>query len=403
MPYTLYKTNGVKLTVVEDGTLNLTTDLELVGKNYAGYGQSVNSDLIKLLENFANDSAPSKPLVGQIWYDTTTQKIKYYTGSKWNSVSSTNISTTTPTDIANGEFWYDTNGLKLYIKYNGTFYLIGPGLPNTGGTTQSAFGSTPVLSDTTVRYNVIKLQINDSSPAVVSSFNFNVDPTDPLFTQFSKVKNGITLSGADPVTGVSSSTFQYFWGTAADALRLGGKNSTDFLQKTEVGSLTGNITTLTNITRISTGSPSTPGTIEGAWSLTAGSTLQATYADVAERYHADAEYGPGTVLVIGGDFEVTISTKKCDPAVAGIVSTNPAYKLNSDAGTDKTHPYVALKGRVPCKVVGNIKKGDMLITSAQPGVACAMVSADFFDPNAVIGRALEDYASGLVGVIEVKV
>jgi hypothetical protein len=402
MPYTIYKTNGIKLTTVEDGTLNLTTDLQLVGKNYAGYGQVVNGDLVKLLENFANASAPSRPLAGQLWYDTTNEKIKFYTGTRWTPLATTNVSSNIPTDLSNGEFWYDASSKKLYIKYNGNFELIGPGTGGLGSTTSGSLTTTRVQA-TSGRFDVIELPIGEGIPAIVSSHAFTVDPADPLISLYTTVKNGITLYGADPVTGISSSTGVYFWGTAADSARLGGKRSTDYLAKTEVGTLTGNIATLTNITFISSGSPATPGRIEGTWQLTAGSTLQATYADIAERYHADDVYEPGTVLVIGGEFEVTISTNRCDPSIAGIVSTNPAYKLNSDAGTDKTHPYIALKGRVPCKVIGNIKKGDLLITSAMPGVACAMTNPDLSDPNAIIGKALQDYSSGLPGIIEVKV
>jgi hypothetical protein len=406
MPYTIYKTNGLKLTTVEDGTLNLTTDLQLVGKNYAGYGQMVNENLIKILENFANTSAPARPLIGQIWYDATTQKIKYYTGSKWSQLSTTNLSTNIPTDLKDGEFWFDSFNKRLYVNYNGSFVLIGPSAGGTGGDSGASGGSigtSKVTSDTTIQYDVIKLQVNDTVEAVVSPFSFNVDPGDPLITQYTKVKNGITLQGSNPVTGVSSSTNMYFWGTAADALRVAGRPASDYLLSADVNVAAGNITTLGHITFISSGSPSTPGYIEGAWQLTEGSTLETTYADLAERYHADAVYEPGTVLVIGGDYEVTISTNRCDPSIAGIVSTNPAFKLNSDAGTDETHPYIALKGRVPCKVIGNIKKGDLLITSAMPGVACAMTNPDLSDPNAIIGKALQDYSSELPGIIEVKV
>ena len=146
------------------------------------------------------------------------------------------------------------------------------------------------------------------------------------------------------------------------------------------------------------------GVIQGRWTLSGSSTLQATYADIAERYEADDIYEPGTVLVIGGEKEVTISTKECQLAIAGIVSTNPAYMMNSDAGNDETHPYIALKGRVPCKVIGDIKKGDLLTTSTIPGVACSMdADSAFYSANAVLGRALEDYQSKIVGLIQVKV
>jgi len=397
MPYTIYKTNGIKLTTVEDGTLNLTTDLQLVGKNYAGYGQVVNGNLIKLLENFANASAPARPLAGQFWYDTTNQKIKFYTGTRWTPLATTNVSSNIPTDLTNGEFWYDSSSKKLYIKYNGNFELIGPGTGGVGSVNGSL--STTRVQATSGRFDVIELPIGDSIPAIVSSHEFTVDATDPLITLYSNVKNGITLYGADPVTGISSSTGVYFWGSAADSVRLGGKVSTDFLMKTEVGTLTGNITELTNITRISSGSPATPGTIEGTWALTAGSTLQATYADLAERYEADAEYNPGTVLVLGGDKEVTVTTTFADTRVAGIVSTNPAFKLNSDAGTDKTHPYIALKGRVPCKVQGYIKKGDLIVTSSTPGYG---IAASSVFGGAIIGKALGTQSEGF-GIIEVLV
>jgi hypothetical protein len=397
MPYTIYKTNGIKLTTVEDGTLNLTTDLQLVGKNYAGYGQVVNGNLVKLLENFANASAPARPLVGQFWYDTNNQKIKFYTGTRWTPLATTNVSSNIPTDLSNGEFWYDASSKKLYIKYNGNFELIGPGTGGIGSTNGSL--STTRVQATSGRFDVIELPIGDGIPAIVSSHEFTVDATDPLVSLYTTVKNGITLYGADPVTGISSSTGVYFWGSAADSVRLGGKRSTDYLAKSEVGTLTGNITTLTNITFISSGSPATPGRIEGTWALTAGSTLQATYADLAERYEADAEYEPGTVLVIGGDKEVTVTTTFADTRVAGIVSTNPAFKLNSDAGTDKTHPYIALKGRVPCKVQGYIKKGDLIVTSSTPGYG---IAASSVFGGAIIGKALGSQSEGF-GIIEVLV
>jgi hypothetical protein len=127
-----------------------------------------------------------------------------------------------------------------------------------------------------------------------------------------------------------------------------------------------------------------------------GTATVAQYADLAERYTSDAEYEPGTVLVFGGDKEVTQSTQPSDRRVAGVVSTNPAHLMNSVLeGID-----VALTGRVPCKVVGMVKKGDMMVTSHIPGVAMANN-----DPSigTVIGKALEDYQSTEIGIIEVVV
>ena len=163
---------------------------------------------------------------------------------------------------------------------------------------------------------------------------------------------------------------------------------------------TGASPTFSGITVSSISASGGSGTVTGAWSLTAGSTFQATFADLAERYAADAEYEPGTVLIIGGSAEVTTTTRHGDTARAGIVSTNPAYTLNAEAGDDSTHPYIALAGRVPCKVKGFVRKGDMLVTSTEPGYAEAAHAND--NPNAVIARALEDF-EGTTGVIEVMV
>jgi hypothetical protein len=126
----------------------------------------------------------------------------------------------------------------------------------------------------------------------------------------------------------------------------------------------------------------------------------ARYADLAERYAADTAYDVGTVVVIGGIAEVTVTNQHADTRAAGVVSTNPAYMMNSDAGNDQSHPYIALKGRVPCKVQGRISKGDMLVTSQVYGHACAWAPGD--NPNAVIGKALGENSEGL-GIIEIKI
>lgn len=130
-----------------------------------------------------------------------------------------------------------------------------------------------------------------------------------------------------------------------------------------------------------------------------GTSTTAQYADLAEVYESDVDYEPGTVLVFGTDTEVTISSKHEDNRVAGVVTTNPAYLMNSDA----TGVAVALQGRVPCRVVGTIRRGDMMVTSTTPGVATACMPP--FGPHigTVIGKALQNYESSEVGVIEIVV
>lgn len=127
----------------------------------------------------------------------------------------------------------------------------------------------------------------------------------------------------------------------------------------------------------------------------------AQYADVAEKYIADLAYPPGTVLDFGGEKEVTVSTTNHSTTIAGVVSTNPAYIMNAGA-KGETIVDVALLGRVPCNVVGQIKKGDRLVSSNTPGVAQAL-DISKYQPGSIIGKALEDYNSDDVGQIEVVV
>ena len=131
-----------------------------------------------------------------------------------------------------------------------------------------------------------------------------------------------------------------------------------------------------------------------------GTATAARYADLAERYATDKEYEVGTVVVFGGDKEITVSNIRMDTRVAGVISANPAYMMNCEAGDDQTHPYVALTGRVPCRVVGKVKKGDMMVCSGIPGVA---IATDNPRMGSMIGKALEDYDSDHIGTIEIVV
>ena len=127
----------------------------------------------------------------------------------------------------------------------------------------------------------------------------------------------------------------------------------------------------------------------------------AQYADLAEKYEADIEYDPGTVVIFGGSKEVTISKTSHDPAIAGVISTNPSYIMNAGLDTDAV-AMVALTGRVPTKVTGTIAKGDRLVSSDIPGVACRLEQVNY-QPGCIIGKALENYNQDGIGTIEVVV
>ena len=168
-------------------------------------------------------------------------------------------------------------------------------------------------------------------------------------------------------------------------------------------------TTVTN--SIATKLPLAGGTMSGninmgGYSITNAGTFNGTatsakYADLAERYAADAPYSEGTVVVFGGEAEVTASTSYAQRSIAGVVSTKPAVMMNAEAGNSQTHPFIALQGRVPVKVTGEVKKGDILVASDIAGTATAWDN-DNADPRmtAYVGIAIADAVDGFV---EVKV
>lgn len=660
MPYLINRTNGSKITTVQDGTLDTTSlDVTLVGKNFTGYGEVFNENFVKMLENFSSNIRPSKPLTGQLWYDSGTRTLKLYTGignQPWKALGLIESSSSKPVGNNAGDLWFSPTEGRLYA-YSGVgsdWILVGPLSSRSGAS--GALDYT-VIKEPSGNSVIVKLVVDGRQPAVFSSESFEVSSTDALYASdagaYRFVKKGITLGDMkDDVNGVSyrpSTGGNILWGTAASALGLIRSDdiyypADSFLLESRLSSLTGNInvkndegvligqqgimklhvtdgntgnvtiinqganrvafkinigTTSSNVLTVTTAStnanqylvlpdasstiwlgtdsqrfsygyfntvtalafvgpaisgttvtdngnrvvtsvnhtagngialsnttttgPSTSvtisntgvlsvagtanqvsvssttgnvtfslpqnihatasvnfasitvntvtstevydstsrvittatigtygitsivgttnqvsvsgtkgtvtlslpqnihtaasptftgvniselraasgsGTVYGTWSLTAGATFQATYADLAERYAADAEYEPGTVLVIGGSAEVTTTTRHGDTARAGIVSTAPAYTLNAEAGDDSTHPYIALVGRVPCKVKGFVRKGDMLVTSTEPGYAEVAYAND--NPNAILARALEDF-EGTTGIIEVMV
>ena len=134
------------------------------------------------------------------------------------------------------------------------------------------------------------------------------------------------------------------------------------------------------------------------WSLTYSKAVQAQYADLAEVYTSDQQYPGGTVVVFGGQAEVTQSHDSHDTRIAGVVSTEPAYLMNSK----ETGVPVALQGRVPCRVLGPISKGDRVVSSHIAGVAQALDLAQY-QPGCIIGKALGTIDTNDISIIEVVV
>jgi hypothetical protein len=223
---------------------------------------------------------------------------------------------------------------------------------------------------------------------------------------------GLTnLAGANVTGTVANATYATSAGSASSATTAGTVTTAAQPNITSVGTLTG--LTLSGTlsgavqigsgaathygTTLTTGANTTAGTVTGNWTLSAGSRFNATYADLAEKYIADADYDSGTVLMFGGEHEVTISNELNTTKVAGVVTTNSAYSMNS--GLQAEHiAEIALQGRVPVKVIGPINKGDLLV-SATNGHAIVNNNAR---AGTIIGKSLENFGIGF-GVIEVAV
>jgi hypothetical protein len=190
---------------------------------------------------------------------------------------------------------------------------------------------------------------------------------------------------------------------------LGGANVNATTHTGTTVSVTGNITggghvgTIYTNSIINTGANAT-GNIGSStlyFNTVFAKATSAQYADLAEMYSSDSAYAPGTVVEFGGDTEITITTQTHSTQVAGIVSTNPSYLMNSTL--DCEHAVeVALVGRVPCHVIGRIRKGDRLVASHIPGTA-QVLDTNMYQPGCIVGKALENYDSDQPGTIEVAV
>jgi len=126
MPYTINKTDGTTVTTITDGTLDNTTSLTLFGKSYSGWGELLQENLIKLLENSASTSAPTAPLAGELWYDKSSNQIKVYDGTSFKPTGGSKAQATAPTSPSAGDLWLDTDDNQVYVYTGTAWQLVGP-------------------------------------------------------------------------------------------------------------------------------------------------------------------------------------------------------------------------------------------------------------------------------------
>ena len=483
MAYTVNKTNSSASPnsyTVNNSVVNTETDLSLIGKGYAGYGETIAENFLHLLENFSNTTAPSKPILGQLWWDSTNTRLKVYSGSAFVPAgSNAPYQSAAPSAMVAGDLWIDSASDQLYLYTGSASVLVGP---PTAGTT-NGFTYHTILDSTDVSQKITKWFNDGNLIAIISEDTFTPKVA---ISGFASIKKGITLT-----TAIADTKFQ---GTATDSDALGGVAAANYLrsnandttsgtlgivtdsgmtvgadndlsltvdatgvvianttQNTDIefkvndggatvtvmhidgassrigilntapttaldvtgtatatafaGNLTGNVTgTVTGASSLNllltggtlTGTVNSQSLIPTAnntynlgssglkYNTVYATTHTSTSADLSEVYESDSNYDTGTVVIFGGDNEVTQSTIAEDTRVAGVISENPAYIMN-DGSEGQT---VALAGKVPCRVQGTVLKGDLLTTSgAKPG--CAKKA---FSPKvgSIIGKAMED-------------
>ena len=211
MSYIVNKFSGVQLIVLEDGTIDTSTSLGLVGRNYVGYGETQNENFVFLLENFANQSPPSRPLQGQIWFNTTTNLTYAYDGVNWNPIGAAVLSTTAPTDANAGALWLDTTANQLKIYTGSAWTFIGPEAVAGFGVTRARATS---LDDSVGDPRpVIILETNGTALAICTSQAFTINPSNAVAGFENNLVAGINLSTTAKIKGDIT-------GNAASADRL---------------------------------------------------------------------------------------------------------------------------------------------------------------------------------------
>jgi len=232
MAYTINLTDGTIFATVADGTVNTSSSMTLVGKNYAGYGEFLDENFIHLLENGSNTTAPPSPLTGQLWWDKTNTLLKVYNGTTFKTISAATASATQPASNVTGDLWYDTVNQQVKV-YTGTgFIVVGPAFSSSQGTS-GAIPETINDSGATPHF-VTTLYVNNSRVAIVSK-DASFTPAAPINTTFPTIYNGITLwNSGSPVFG----------GSATNAQTLNSLASTDFMRATANTSTTGTVRVL---------------------------------------------------------------------------------------------------------------------------------------------------------------
>jgi hypothetical protein len=246
MAYTINKTDGTTLTTVADGTVNTSsTSLSIFGKNYSGYGELLNENLVQILENFANTTSPSNVITGQLWFDSSAGILKVYNGSEFKPTGGVRTGTSTPASSnVTGDLFFNTTDDQLYVYDGSSFILVGPLFKAGSGV--SGVAVEDVADNLAGTQTIVKIQVGGTNVAVISKTEFT--PTDPtLVSTYGTIKKGYNLS-----SGISNNLYN---GTATNAQQLGGVVAANYL-RSDTGDTTSGSLTIANDSGLTIGSGS---------------------------------------------------------------------------------------------------------------------------------------------------
>ena len=246
MAYTINLTDGTIFATVADGTINTSSSVTLVGKNYAGYGEFLDENFIQMLENFSNTTAPTSPLTGQIWWDSTNALMKVWQGSTWKTISAATASASAPASNVTGDLWYDTTNQQLKVWTGAAFLVVGPAYSSVSGTA----GAIPetINDNTATPHYVTTIYVNNVRVAIYNDGS-TFTAAAPVSTLFPTVYKGVTMTNSS--------------GTNMSGNLIGTGNVTISAGGTTTGTFTGTGANITGYTTVS-------GNVTGGNILTAG-------------------------------------------------------------------------------------------------------------------------------------
>lgn len=222
MTYNVDTFSGDQTIVIEEGTIDSTFDIRLIGKNYAGYGEIQNENFLHLLENFAGNTAPPRPINGQIWFDNLTKRIKYYDASvqRWRGTGGIEVSTTPPINPSEGDLWWRTDLKQLFAWDTLQWVLVGP--DTVSGYEKTRMESKILYDLQNLPHPVIVAYVAGDPMFIISRDDeFTLSSASQLelggSVNYGVIKSGITMISTNNEDGVSANN-RFFWGTASHAL-----------------------------------------------------------------------------------------------------------------------------------------------------------------------------------------